>query len=186
MIHVLDVLGKDYKNIKEYIIRTDFNEETLKSFSNKGIIPPLSSAKLNDELCFFNFIIENYKITFFEDKIYSILFMSDENDTISIIQNLRTQESFNFFSNQQIEETEWINKDNISEEGFTEWKTKTFEFEESLVFNPENLENYGLITFLSEELKIIIKNHTIDGNTFYLFELESNIHRVLKNSFKNN
>jgi hypothetical protein len=188
MIQVIDILGKEYKELEKYILRTDFDAETLKSFSHVGINSPLTEIKFNVELFFDRFKIEKYKVSFFEEKIFSIKFMTDEFNAVNIIQNLIAKDSFifKFYTNKQMNETEWVDKDDNSKGGFTEWKTKTFKFDESSIFNIEFLDDYGLITFRSQELNIIIKNQVLNGSTFYLFELEPDIHKLFKNNFRSN
>ncbi|MDF2552463.1 MAG: hypothetical protein K0R77_1738 [Chryseobacterium sp.] len=179
MIQVSDILGKDYDDIKDLIIRTDFDEETLKSFSDAGINPPLTDAKLKKEIYFFEFKIERNKISFFENKVFEILFACDRQKTADIIQDLLNQNifEFKFYTNKQIENTEWLNKDDDSEEGFLEWKFKRLEFDNSLVFDVNNLDMYSRITFHSEKLSIIIKNQIIDDEAVYLFELNQNLNK---------
>ena len=95
MIQVSDILGKDYDDIKDLIIRTDFDEQTLKLFSDAGINPPLTDAKLKTEMYFFEFKIGRNKIAFFENKVFEILFAFDRQKTADIIQDLLNQNILN-------------------------------------------------------------------------------------------
>ena len=75
MIQVLDVVGKEYKDLKGHIIRTDFDEETLQDFAGAGIVPPLSDAKLNEELYFYEYKVEKHKFVFSHDKVSEMICM---------------------------------------------------------------------------------------------------------------
>jgi len=173
MIQVLNVLGKEYKDLKEYIIRTDFDEETLKDFAGAGIVPPLSDAKLNDELYFYEYKVEKHKIVFSDDKVYEIICTVSEIDSPNLIKKLRAQDSlvFKFYPTEQLNDTEWVDRENDSEDGFLEWKVKTFTFDDSSVFDVDHLEKYGLLTFQSEDFYIMVKNYFFDDKTQYLFEI---------------
>ncbi len=187
MIQASDVLGKDYKEFEKYIVRRDFGAEALKSFSKQGIHPPLTEAIFNVELYFNSFKIERYKVRFFKNKIFSIQFIADKYDSVNMIQNLINQDSFifKFYTNKQLKETEWIDKGADFKGGFTEWKIKKFDFDGSSVFNIESLGDYGLITFYSQQMSIMVKSHVMDEGAFYLFELQADIH-IFKNDFQNN
>ncbi|UWX61624.1 hypothetical protein N0B40_04935 [Chryseobacterium oranimense] len=177
MIQVLDVLGKKYKDLKEYIIRNDFDEKTLKDFAGAGIVPPLSDAKLNDELYFYDFKVEKHKIVFSHDEVREMICMLSEADTRNLIKKLITRDFliFRFYPNEQLQNTEWMDKENSSEEGFLSWKVETFAFDKSSAFDVDHLEKYGLITFQSEDFTIMVKNYFFEDKMQYLFELEPNI-----------
>ncbi|MBB6370246.1 hypothetical protein [Chryseobacterium shigense] len=181
MIQVLDVLGKEYKDLRKYIIRTDFDEETLRDFSRAEIYPPLSDAKLNDDLYFYEYKVEKHKLAFSDDKVREMICMLREDDTRSLIKKLIIQDSFRFrfYPNEQLQNTEWVDNENASEEGFLSWKVETFAFDESSTFDIDHLEKYGLITFQSEDFTIMIKNYFFEDEMRYLFELQSNIKTTL-------
>ncbi|WP_336688826.1 MULTISPECIES: hypothetical protein [unclassified Chryseobacterium] len=174
MIQLLEILGKDYESLKDIITRTDFDSETLESFSKAGINAPVSKVKLNQDLYFFNFKIEKYKIVFLRNKICQIDFVGDKNKTMEIIDVLRTMKDFEFkfISRQQVEETEWeIMDDNTEEESFTEFKRKRFDFDPSSQFDRNNIDKYGVMGFRSDEVNIIIKEEFIESRSFFVFEI---------------
>lgn len=174
MIQLLEILGKDYESLKDIITRTDFDSETLESFSKAGINAPVSKVKLNQDLYFFNFKIEKYKIVFLRNKICQIDFVGDKNKTLEIIDVLRTikEFEFRFITKQQVEETEWeIIDDNTEEKGFTEFKRKRFDFDSSSQFDRNNVDKYGVIGFRSDEVNIIIKEEFVESRSFFVFEI---------------
>lgn len=174
MIQLLEILGKDYKSLKDVIIRTDFDSETLESFSKAGINAPVSKVKLNQDLYFFNFKIEKYKIVFLRNKICQIDFIEDKNKTQEIIDCLTTikEFEFRFITKQQVEKTEWeIMDDNTEEKGFTEFKRKRFDFDPSSQFNRNNIDKYGVMGFRSDEVNIIIKEEFVESRSFFVFEI---------------
>ena len=174
MIQLLEILGKDYESLKDVIIRTDFDSETLESFSKAGINAPVSEGKFNEDLYFFTFKIEIYKVQFLRNKICQIDFIGDKNKTLEIINHLRTIKDFEFkfISKQQVEETEWeIMDDNTEEDSFTEFKRKRFEFDPSSQFDGNNMDKYSIITFRSDQGNIIIKEEFIDNKPCFVFEI---------------
>lgn len=174
MIQLLEILGKDYDSLKDIITRTDFDSETLESFSKAGINAPVSEGKFNEDLYFFNFKIERYKIVFLRNKICQIDFIENKNKTQEIIDCLRTikEFEFRFISKQQVEETEWeIMEDNTEEESFTEFKRKRFDFDLSYQFDRNNIDKYGVMGFRSDEVNIIIKEEFIESRSFFVFEI---------------
>lgn len=180
MIQVLDVLGKGYKDLKECIIRTDFDEKTLQDFAGAGIVPPLSDAKLNDELYFYDFKVEKHKLVFSHDKVSEMICMVSEADTRSLIKKLITQDSFRFrfYPNEQLQNKGEVHKEHNSEEGFLSLKVETFAFDDSSVFDVDHLEKYGLMTFQSADFTIMVKEYFFDDKTQYLFELETNVNTI--------
>ncbi|WP_428068910.1 hypothetical protein [Chryseobacterium gambrini] len=174
MIQLLEILGKDYESLKDVIIRTDFDSETLESFSKAGINAPVSEGKFNEDLYFFTFKIEKYKIVFLRNKICQIDFIGDKNKTLEIIDYLRTVKDFEFkfISIQQVEETEWeIMDDNTEEESFTEFKRKRFEFDPSSQFDANNIDKYSFMAFRSDDVNIIIKEEFTENRPFFVFEI---------------
>ena len=183
MIQIFDVLGKDYNSIKDSIIKTDFTPDDLELLSKIGGIPPISEAKFNDDLYFFNFKIEKYKLIFLKNKIFQLYFAENKNKTLEIIDYLIKLEDFKFqfFTKNQIEETEGKSiNDNDKKNGFTEFKTQCFEFDESSEFEIDNLDKYELITFRSNNGNVIIKEEFVQGDQFYIFELSPQIHKIFE------
>lgn len=129
MIQIFDVLGKDYDSIKGSIIRTDFTSEDLELLSKIGGLPPITEASFNDDLYFFNFKINKYKIDFFNDKIVRLGFIESKERILEILEFLMNLNNFRFqfFTKKQIEKTEWKSLDNnINENNFVDFKTKRF------------------------------------------------------------
>ncbi|MDN5423532.1 MAG: hypothetical protein L0G07_09015, partial [Chryseobacterium sp.] len=85
MIQVLDVLGKEYREIKEYTVRLDFDEETLKEFDEAGFDPPLLEGRLNKELYFFHFKIEKHKVEFSENRVSEVIFTTHDDEAVLMI-----------------------------------------------------------------------------------------------------
>lgn len=174
MIQALEVFEKDYESLKDIIIRTDFDSETLESFSKAGFNAPLNNGKFKEDLYFFNFKIEKYEVDFLNNKIVKIDFIEDENKTLEIIDHLRTIKDleFKFITKQQVEETEWeIIEGNAGEESFTEFKKKHFEFDPSSQFDRNNVNKYSIIAFRSDMINIIIREEFIENNQYFIFEV---------------
>lgn len=168
MIQIFDVLGKDYDSIKDAIIRKDFTSKDLES-----------EARFKDDLYLFNFKIEKYKVVFLKNKIVQLDFAENKGTTLEIIYYLMKLEDFKFqfFTKKQIEETEWKS---INDNGFTEFKTKRFEFDESSEFEIDNLDKYEFITFRSNNENVIIKKKVVREAQFYIFELSPQIQKIFE------
>lgn len=64
MVQAADVLGRRYEEIKNLIVRADFDPETLKSFSANAINPGICKATFTEDLYFFGSKIDRYKTGF--------------------------------------------------------------------------------------------------------------------------
>ncbi|PQA91987.1 hypothetical protein B0A69_16330 [Chryseobacterium shigense] len=176
MIQVLDILGKEYREIKEYTVRLDFDEETLKEFDKAGFDPPILEGKLNKELYFFHFKIEKHKVEFSENRVSEVIFMTDDDEAVLIIQYLigQTDFIFGYFSAQSIENAE-LKDIETSDHGMVQLKRIHSENERLEPFDIERLQSYGILTFTSQEISIVIEQERLEeGHLIPVFRISKN------------
>ncbi|MGG5207836.1 hypothetical protein ACQWU4_02730 [Chryseobacterium sp. MIQD13] len=177
MIQVLDILGKEYREIKEFVTSLDFDEETLAQFDIAGFDPPIPilEGKLNKEFYFFNFQIEKHKVKFSKNRVSEVVFGTDYDETVLIIKYLISDTNFKFryFSEELIDHTEFkdIGKSDNDEIQF-KIKRLHFETERSEEFDIEKLKEYGILTFISDEMNIVMEHEILgDGSLIYIFTI---------------
>ncbi|MDN5481363.1 MAG: hypothetical protein L0G30_07255 [Chryseobacterium sp.] len=177
MIQVLDVLGKEYREIKEYTVRLDFDEETLKEFDEAGFDPPLLEGRLNKELYFFHFKIEKHKVEFSENRVSEVIFTTHDDEAVLMIQYLidQTDFMFSYFSAESIDHAE-LKDIEASDHGKVQLKRMHSENERSEPFDIERLQNYGILTFTSQEISIVIQRERLeDGHLILIFRISKNV-----------
>lgn len=96
MVQAADVLGRRYEEIKNLIVRADFDPETLKSFSANAINPGICKATFTEDLYFFGSKIDRYKTGFRKNRIDEIVFIKEKDEAISIMDDLIALNSFEF------------------------------------------------------------------------------------------
>jgi len=182
MIQAADVLGSRYDDIKNIVVRTDFDEETLESFLAAGIKPPISDAKFTGDLYFFSCKIDRYKVGFLHDRIDEIVFIKGKDDAVAMIDDLiaSKQFEFKFVTKKQIEHTPFKVLKDDSEKGmnFTEFKIQRFQSESS-EFDINDIDQYAYLTFRSDVYTVAVQQEYTENECFFVFELRP-VNQVLK------
>lgn len=168
-------LGKSLDEVKNYIKRTDFSEEDLKSFPPEIDIP-ISEAILKDgQFEIFNVLSDVHKIQFSKEKVVSIDIAVSEDKLQTIVNAMRSEfsDTFRFYTIEDFEKTKWIPMEK-AENAFLEIKTKQLYFDNTKIFNSEDLEIYQTISCTYHGFNFLInlsKSFVIEDQKFYLTEI---------------
>jgi hypothetical protein len=174
MIQAADVLGSLYDDLKSSVVRTDFDTETLASFSAAGIEPPVREAKFIGALYFFSCKIEKHRIGFTADRVDEIIFVKRQEDAVAIINDLVASKRFEFkaVTKKQMEETpfEMTADDSENRMNFTELKIQRFESGPSQ-FDINDIDQYVCLTFRSDVYAVVVQQEDTGNDRFFVFEL---------------
>lgn len=174
MIQAADVLGSHYDDIKNMVVRTDFDNETLASFSAAGIGPPVREAKFIGDPYFFSCKIEKHQIGFTDGRVDEIIFVKEQEDAVAVMSDLVASKRFEFkaVTKKQMIETPFEVMADDSENGmnFTEFKIQRFESGPS-PFDINDIDQYACLTFRSDEYAVIVRQEYRGNNCFFIFEL---------------
>jgi len=175
MIQCTTLINKSYEDVKDFIIWPE--AENAHIFLSTGLVPQFETARVKDDLYLYDFEIDKHRITFLKDKIYSIDLSFGMDVCAEVIQILINSQDFKF---------EFFTRDYLKE--FCEARDYSsedadyddeLEFDESSVFDFDDLHSYERVLFKTNDL--IIDGSIIPAINLFSCTVMSN-HKVKSDS----
>lgn len=162
MIQAIDLIGKSYAELKDLLIYEPLEEDGIDIFFKKGLVPQLAKFTIKDDLYLYDFELTDYTIRFIDNFVYDILIKFEIDKSIECTRALSENKdlTFNFFTRDFLREFYDQHSDDIDPEFDTSW-----------VFDIENIEEYEILEFFNEDVKIGSSNFYFLGEILFSWSI---------------
>lgn len=154
MIQALKLIGKNYFELKDLLVGNPLKKEPFDILSKIGLVPQLDEFTLKEDLYFFDIELTDYKIRFIDNFVFDILPSFKRSTSMECIKFLIENKdfTFNFFTHDFLED--FCNKNRLEDGSYPDWDVVLPEFDESWIFDIENIQQYEALEFFDDNIKI--------------------------------
>jgi len=154
MIQILELINKDYKEIKDKVIWSNTERPNVDVFSRIGLVPQLGECTFNEDLYLFDFEVQYYRARFLNNKVYDFVFGFSNEKSLECIDYLINKSglTFHFFTRDFM--MGFCEKHRNEDGSEPNWGDIEPEFDESWIFDINNIQEYVNLIFFNDEVKI--------------------------------
>lgn len=154
MFQALQLIGKNYSELKDILICDPLTKESFDTLSKIGLVPQLDDFTMTEDLYFFDIELKDYRIRFIDNIVFDILPTFKHSTSMECIEILIKKKNFifNFFTHDFLED--FCNKNRLDDGSYPDWDIVIPEFDKSWISISKTFSNMKFWNSLMKMLRL--------------------------------